>query len=486
MKPIEVSFVSPTFGDVRGLTVVLRDPQGRPPHELLRQLFEASNEWSREHPDARLLSGHEGPASETLTTELSAYLYSSGEVNGARLRRHLDMLRSHGHIHRFTLRPGAPVEGLDLVGRQDAIETLTEHLTAGDSVHLAAPRRYGKSSVLRRVARAVCNQGLPCVLVDLSSGASAAWLFVTVAMSAMELDNCRQEVGRLPELAGWPDKGANPTARSDAGQQLVARIKDGPWSFGHRLMKTLGEAGALLILDEFSVFLRATVQQRPDEAKEVAQLLAVARHTDPRTPQVLAGSEGLSSYIAFHDLGQHFEDLKMLVLPPLPRKEGLVLAEELLYGAGHPPSAAAVEAVLAEVGEVVPYFVHVLVDAVCAVHAPGEPLERELVERVYADRVLGPWGNFMFRVYRLGSQPYPSNMRPVAARLLQLIARKAEGSPLAELEAATDLDPKDLEALLPCLAEDYDLVERDGRWRMRSKVLRERWALAEAWLTTEA
>ncbi|MDR3555613.1 MAG: hypothetical protein P4L55_12725 [Syntrophobacteraceae bacterium] len=37
--------------------------------------------------------------------------------------------------------------------------------------------------------------------------------------------------------------------------------------------------------------------------------------------------------------------------------------------------------------------------------------------------------------------------------------------------------------LMTCLEEDYDLVRIGEGWRMRSKVLAERWRLGEPWLT---
>jgi hypothetical protein len=489
MRDPKISFVSPALGAAGGLSVVLHDPHGRPPHELLRQLYEVVNAWRTNHPEARLRTASGDSLPQTVTEELASYLYATGEINGARLSRHLDMLLELGSLHRFGLRPGAPVEGRDLIGRKEAGEKLIQYLAADRSVHLAAPRRYGKSSLLRFVNQRLNQEGRPCVMVDLSSGTSATWFFVTLALGAMECAGCRAALEQLPELKGWPAPGARPIARSDAGKELARKLGDAPWSFGKRLLDAIAEARGVLILDEFSVFLRAAVQQHPDEAQQVAARLAAARS---EAPQVLAGSAGLSSYIAFHKLGGEFGDLQMLELPPLDRGWGEMLAEELFYGADHPPTAEAVAATIDEVGEVVPYFVHVLVDAVCTAHQPGAPLDRRLVELAYADRVLGPWGNHVFKAYRLGAQPYPSELRLAAARLLGLVAGSADGASREALKEAFDKiapsvqEPQVLESLLGCLAEDYDLVEQEGRWRMRCKVIRERWALNEAWLTEDA
>ena len=274
--------------------------------------------------------------------------------------------------------------------------------------------------------------------------------------------------------------------RATAGHSLGDRIRQNPLSFGRRMLEALAEAGTILLLDEFSVFLRATLQHRANEANALTQLLADLRVGQQPLVQVFAGSEGLSSYMRFHAMTGHFADLRNIQLPPLGTDDGLVLAEELCYGTRRRPTQRAVRAILEEVGEPVPFFIHVLVDAIYAALPDFAPVTEAIVRNAYRERVLGPLGNHLFKGYVLGSQPYPEHLRRSAALVLRAIVERPEGCPEGDLLARSTVSDEDFRSLLACLQEDYDLVARDGNWCMRSKVLRERWALAEPWLTTAA
>lgn len=486
-QPLYLSYFAEQDGEKRwGLSIHLeQDRFERPPHEWLQGLHAAADAWRQDFPNVFLRSelGIE-PEPECRRASLISYLYASGEINGPRLGRHLTMLRETGTIHRFTVRPGAYAEGADLVGRQGRIADLLKILESG-SCHLRAPRRYGKSSILRHLLRMFSATGHPCLLADISSGQTAVWFLVTLARAAMD-SSCRSAVASLPELARSPSREASPVEKSRAFEQLREDISPNPWSFGRRLLEALGQAGAVLLIDEFSVFLRETHAERPDEARALSDLLASSRRSGSPTRQVFAGSTGLSSYMHFHNLGESFADLVPLDLPPLTRPEAFMLAEELLYGAHQIPSPEAVERILDTLGEPIPYFLHSVVSAVLE-ESPGHThVTLEEIDRAYTERVLGTSGNEMFKLYSLRNRPYPPPLRRVASRILRELAQRPEGIETDELRRLSTSDATDqnqFQSLLSCLEEDYDLVKKKGRWVMRSKVLRDRWILREPWLT---
>ncbi len=114
-----------------------------------------------------------------------------------------------------------------------------------------------------------------------------------------------------------------------------------------------------------------------------------------------------------------------------------------------------------------------------------------LVARAYAERILGPLGNGLFSDFRLRERPYPRELLPAAARLLREFSRTGDGLEIgvlqdlfaSETSGTTLMEGASLETLLACLQEDYDVAEENSLWRLRSKVLRDRWALREPWLT---
>lgn len=487
-QPLFLTYLFEKDGDRRGLSIHLtRAPGEKDLHELLPDLHAAAHGWAQKHPDIFLRSDlGVQPQREASRRDLDSYLYASGEVNGPRLSRHLTMLWDNGKkIHRFTLRPGAAVEGDDLVGRERQISALLTILKKG-SCQVRAARRYGKTSLLRHVAKTLSDQGEPCVFVDVSAGQTAAWFLVTLARAAMEAPRCRAAIDSLPELSRWPDRDASAIEKSGAGRQLKDRISDNPWSFGRRLLEALGRVQSVLLIDEFSLFLRDAHRRNPDEARQLADLLAVSRRNAQPTRQVLAGSAGLTSYLTFYGLEESFRDLSTLDLPPLSTDEAAVLAEELLYGESHIPSREVVARILEVVGEPIPYFLHAVVNAVVQEAASDPQLTPESVDRAYRERILDEPASELFRVYSLRDRPYPKALVQAASRLLRELAARPDGIEAKELRQVYEksVSPEEAERFVPllsCLQEDFDLVQHEGRWTMRSKVLRDRWLLRDPW-----
>jgi hypothetical protein len=141
---------------------------------------------------------------------------------------------------------------------------------------------------------------------------------------------------------------------------------------------------------------------------------------------------------------------------------------------------------LAVLGEPIPYFVHALAGAIVD-ESQNDTVSPEIVDRAYSRRILGDRGSHLFRIYRMGDQSYPRSLLRASEALLREMARSPEGAAESELrkvfEKRTRADASAFEPLIACLQEDFDLVPEDDRWRMRSKVLRDRWALGERWLT---
>jgi hypothetical protein len=489
MSTLYASYSLVSEGERRCLAISLHDPSSDvPAGDRLRQLHEAADSWMEQHQEISLRTDlSDAPPENSVSVGLPEYLHAGGKVNGRRLQRHLGQLLTSGSLHRYAIRPGAPVEGADLVGREGLVTSILDLLGSG-SCHLRAPRRYGKTSVLRRVEQKLMARRTPTVLVDLSPGRSPRWFFVTVASAVMDRPHTRQVAASLDELSAWPQHDCTPAARAAACKELASRISANPWRFGHYLLATLADAGVVLLLDELSVFLRAALSKQRSEAESLLLLLAELRRQQ-QLRMVLSGSAGLTSYVAFSGLTIHLQDVTPLDLPPLAREDAAGLSEELIYTTGSLPTPDAAEQVLAEVGEPVPYFVHALVNETCG-SGRMETVNAALVRDAYRNRLLGPVGNFFFKLYRLRNQPYPAALLPAAASLLNELASHDDGCPLSELErafiaTAPDEHSGGLRLLLACLEEDYDLVESDGRWLMRCKVLRDRWSLSEAWLTGE-
>ena len=463
------------------LAVRLEEGASLPVSVLLKHFHVAAQEWRDGHSAAVLRSSvGRTCAPGAHRVSFSDYFYADDEFNPARFRRHLSFVAEIGRIPHFIPRPGAPVEGDDLWGRVEEREELI-HCLQNDSCHLRAPRRYGKTSLLRSAQSQLAVAGAPVLFVDLSGSESVAHFLAILAEAAMEHESLGTVLaGAVPGFRGWPAPGADADVRSSSRKQLLRDAERDPRSFAISLLTNLAAHHALVLLDEFSLFLRIAIKNDGSRLRVILELLKEHRYASPPLHVALAGSAGLSAYLNFHGMQSLLGDLIPVDLKPLERGQASVLAEELFYGSGFKPSSDAAHAVLDEIGIPVPYFVHVLCDAAREQAGTATVVTADVVRTAYRDRILGALGNYVFKVYRLDQQSYPEALARPAGRILRALAEKPNGvaeSKLRKLFREAGRTEDEFDSLMACLSEDYDVEKRSTSWRMRSKVLRDRWLL---------
>ncbi len=472
--------------------IALRDAHGAPralavdldrralgePAELVRTL--ASTVRSMDPARHGRTSYVDVPAAEAEAQPLLAYAWRDGVPNPARFRRHLDALYQTGALHRFEVRTGSWAEGADLVGRAAVVERLCASLRAGGRVHLMAPRRYGKTSLVRAVEERLLAEGRLVVRIDVESVESVVGLLVRLVDEAFQVTEALRDI---PDLQRWPARDVSTATLAEACQSLHDRARTAPIALLSQVCAALARAGATVLVDEFTRFV-LLAQQRESGRTLSRGLEALAGPSGPSL--LVCGSQGLRAFVEWHSLDA-LRALESVAVGPLAREDAATLVEELFYGAGQPPLQDVVDAVLDAVGAPIPYFLHGLVHhTIQELRGRGpagdRTLQRALVERAYERRMLDQEGNEFFRPFRLRERGYPDALRAPAAAILRELARTGEALAVDRLRALGGLSDEDFEVLMAALGEDYDLVvEGDVAW-LRSKVMRERWARREAWL----
>lgn len=194
-----------------------------------------------------------------------------------------------------------------VTGRDDLIEELIERITARRVTALLGPRRYGKTSVLRRVAADLDEAGTSAVWVDLYEVTSMADL-------AIRLDRALGATrGRLGELV----RSIAASLSFSVGGVSVSFTKPqrpDPTATVHVLLdvlvRTALDQPTLLVIDEFSSI------RRIDGG---AGLLRTAlQHHYADLGIVFAGSEPSTMRMLFSGAEQPFYgQADLLVIPPL-------------------------------------------------------------------------------------------------------------------------------------------------------------------------
>ncbi|MCE5265519.1 MAG: hypothetical protein LLG97_18565 [Deltaproteobacteria bacterium] len=481
-----VMHIKDADGALRGMAVRISPEKETLPGDRIKTMTEAARSLSlAEHERLRTEMLVEPPPGVPIRA-LSDYLWADGSTNTARLVRHLESYRQGRSPHLFQPRVGITVVmDEEFIGREKPLADLEVNISAKRSCHLRAPRRYGKSSLLGRVA-ALRPQA---VLLELSDIGTLPGFLKALVSRCMRNQAARACLHELPVYRPWPavtDAASMSQVFNAAFAEIMASHGNDPGPLLRETMTALAGAGIVLLIDEFSLFLRDMLEKNVADLTSFLEIFHRLRtRTGNPLTAVFAGSAGLSTYIEL--LGMHalFADLVPVDIPPVTQGEAKLLAEELFYGMEKAPFPAAIDRLVELTGndETVPYFVHALA------HYTTEQVgqKREIgvadVETAYYDRLLGPLGNICFRDFILRERAYPEEYRSCASPILKALSRLAPVPvPEAELKYLCE-DRVVFDKLMICLEEDYDLVRQGDTWRMRSRVIADRWRLGEPWLT---
>lgn len=240
-----------------------------------------------------------------------------------------------------------PLEAADVTGRDELIAELLVRIRSRRLTALLGPRRYGKTSLLRRVAEDLRGSGTETIWVDLYGCSSMADLAAALDRG---LASTRGRVRRsLESIAGTfsLDLGV-------LGVELTKGRRDRPdpamltRSLMQILVRTAQRQDVLLVLDEFSSI--ATIEHA------AAILRTELQHHYQELGIVFAGSQPSTMRALFTDRAQpFFAQADLLEIGPLSREAvrevvergfastgrdvGPVLSHLVAMAAGHPQRA---------------------------------------------------------------------------------------------------------------------------------------------------
>jgi uncharacterized protein len=371
---------------------------------------------------------------------------------------------------------GPPVAGDDCFGRDAFVKELALRLQHA-SVLISAPRRWGKSSVLR-----VLRDGDPATrhYFDLYPVEHVSQFLAEVAA------NTAGPVARVRQWAGGflgDTLGRVKEIRvSEVAVELRERLAKEPnWQdVASRLFASF-PSNHVLILDEFPVMVKRILDRDAAEGAALLHWLRRERQRDGAPRFVFAGSTSLVELCRQVQLSHTINDLQPMSLPPFDTATASALLRGLFEAEGVPLSRASLRASLELVGPEVPFFLQVLTSAVLAAvrdtHARVTP---ELIRKTYQVVLLSPdsranMDDFQGRLDRY----YLPAEHDVAIIVLNVLSRRREGMELGALRnevVGHGADERLLERVLALLRGDFYISEDEtGRYRFLNRYLADWW-----------
>lgn len=379
---------------------------------------------------------------------------------------------------------GAVAEGADFFNRTSEMAKFWRDLDT-DNLLLLAPRRVGKTSLMRRMAADSGVHGFTTIFVDVSDCADELRFVQRLYAAILDSSSGDHLWKRISESA------LGKTVRriqkmGGAGFSLEFAPDAASWSrLGEELADALSrlEQRWLIQIDELPVFvLKLLGQGTPEERTRVREFLYWMRRLRQQYTSMrwmLAGSIGLDTVTARLNIADAINDLHIEKLGAFDVETADAMLQALSSANRVGLRAEIRRYIITRTGWLAPYYLQLIFHELR--DAKGPVAEAD-VDRAIED-LLSPQHRNYFDYWRQRLFDELGNAdADFAKTLLNHCCRTAEGATRSTLSLAmaggiADAGAREdkLRYLLDVLQNDGYVVESEQQWQFRSPLLREYW-----------
>ena len=390
---------------------------------------------------------------------------------------------------------GGPVIGKDFFDRENELQEILTSLEK-DNVLLIAPRRYGKTSLMRKVENRLRKRGHTCLFLDVMyideikefivELADASFTESGVGKRKRILGILKETFARIEEVnASIMGSGVRITFRN----ALKEEINESTWTKkGEDVLRAIIWANekrpVYILMDELSECVNNMVNRGTEDAGKFLQWFRSKRH------QMIGGLRFLvGGSVSFDRVVKRvnckglswINDFRRVQIEGFSRNTALNFIQKCVNDEGIQYNEEVGDRILECLSEpYVPYFISVFL-AILMQNA-GRGLNVQYVEKVYSDGLLGVYGKGYFEYYRQRLRTYPEGMAEAAEEILKEACLIEEGDPTSLafniFREKNGIDNYEkFRDLIFDLENDFYIKVNDDKVRFRSKVLRDWWRL---------
>jgi hypothetical protein len=371
-----------------------------------------------------------------------------------------------------------PEEGF--FNREHERADLIERIRAGANVSLVAPRRVGKTSLLRAVAQDLKNE-FACLFIDLEAATTPEEAIREIAEAAIghqTLSTRTREWLRLFKPAATLS-----TPVGELGVDLREALKVDWQRRGHQLVEGLvrDNTGVVLFIDELPILVR-TLLREPVAANQrspadvfMSWLRKLTQEHRGKLRVVMTGSIGLEPMLARAKLSATINAFEHLTLGPWSAEVTVLALMALARHTRAPLTEPAAHRVAELLGVGVPYHVQLFfkhIRAYARQHSLAS-IEAHHVDSVWRDRLMVDHTDLPHWEQRL-STAVDDGHGDLAQRI---VTAAALHEPLTTSAASTlHDDAATLKAIFDVLEHDGYLARQGDAWYFPNRLLRAWWA----------
>lgn len=394
---------------------------------------------------------------------------------------------------------GPPARGDDFYDREELIKLVWDYLEEGNNILLAAPRRYGKTSLMYRLIDQP-NPGWKPIHVDAESIGMPVNFIISLLDSLMADRHIRNFF-----ISTWKDSGKwlrgliekfGVTGPWDVGLKIKLKEKIGShWQErGESLLQLLQnyrKEKLLIIIDELPVMLHLFRENKIPAAETKTFLYWFRKlRTDPKIGLtncrfLVGGSIGIENYLSQLGAVDSFNEFQRIPLKELSPEGAVDFLRKLLQSRKIPLSIAGQRKILALMGTPIPYFIQMFVATIAIESANGVTrIGPRKIEEIYLNRFLGPEYKTYFQHYYDRLRYYDKAQEEAAKAILKELAlaqpqtiHKSRLKTIYREEVGESATDDGFNQLMANLLNDFYIrqVEDDEEYVFASKILCDWW-----------
>lgn len=386
---------------------------------------------------------------------------------------------------------GSPADGKEKYFPRPAItEKIWRKIENGEHLQLTAPRRVGKSSILKNMIREPRDGYLVKYIIVQSVDQENE--FYKLLFNELIEDKkifgqlegyFRQASTVIKDYINRINKiGTNEvTLDHSVSLDYESELK--------QLIRAIDEGSEKIILevDEFPHAVENILKIDERAGVRFLQSTREFRQDDRlscKVQFVFTGSIGLGNIVKKIGQSNLIADLVSIPIPPLSWEEAGSLIKELVLGQKQfhkidlPLTDTCIDYLLKKIDWLIPYYIQIMVDELCDIHAEDRPLNKQAVDEAFSRIIKNRYKHDHYFEHWKSRLKIAFDDLPqynLAREVLNLLA----ANQLLDRAVFHDLGVKhgvaDPQYVLSVLEYDGYLNEHEGRFRFNSPILKEWW-----------
>lgn len=377
-----------------------------------------------------------------------------------------------------TNRLTAVATGSDFFARDDILTKIWKRIEKKQNIVICGPRRYGKTSIMRRIEDDASFHGYKSVRIDLESIYSPQELVARMQVEVEHPDwrevKKDSKISELSEnmLDQWADK----------GEKLFTKISRRKRNY-------------LFILDEVPYMLDSYLGKDKQDSEKIEPedrertkkfVVWFKKQRESLSGQcvfLLAGSIDLKPYLKDNRLDKDsFSDCRRIRLPFFENNNVLGYIEGLLLGQEIVLPDDIIEKLVKINTPGIPYFIQVVMIQVVSLYRKKPDFSAKDLDVMYSEKIIGADSRRFFDSFERHFKRYGKRKPGAFAILRELAEGGYDGLKREKLEklfstTSYKASKSEFDILLKYLEHDFYIVkiEKTDRYRFASPVLRDYW-----------